>query len=111
MNAFRGTSIGLDIRACQGGHRVAFATAAQRVARLADAHPAGTPQTSSSAATSPSAKRTCSRECMCGGAEVSRVRGIVARRSTQVSVGLNKVVGDFADLRISAGTGAFHQFT
>jgi len=31
-------SIGLGIRACQAGHRVAFATAAQWVARLADAH-------------------------------------------------------------------------
>jgi DNA replication protein DnaC len=34
-------SIGLGIRACQAGHRVAFATAAQWVARLADAHHAG----------------------------------------------------------------------
>jgi DNA replication protein DnaC len=32
---------GLAIRACQAGHRVAFATAAQWVARLADAHHAG----------------------------------------------------------------------
>ncbi|MFD3330751.1 ATP-binding protein [Streptomyces sp. NPDC058701] len=32
---------GLGIRACQAGHRVAFATAAQWVARLADAHQAG----------------------------------------------------------------------
>jgi DNA replication protein DnaC len=32
---------GLAIRACQAGHRVAFATAAQWVARLADAHAAG----------------------------------------------------------------------
>jgi DNA replication protein DnaC len=32
---------GLAIRACQAGHRVAFATAAQWVARLADAHTAG----------------------------------------------------------------------
>jgi DNA replication protein DnaC len=32
---------GLAIRACQAGHRVAFATAAQWVARLADAHDAG----------------------------------------------------------------------
>jgi DNA replication protein DnaC len=32
---------GLAIRACQAGHRVAFATAAQWVARLADAHEAG----------------------------------------------------------------------
>jgi DNA replication protein DnaC len=31
-------SIGLGIRACQAGHRVAFATAAEWVARLADAH-------------------------------------------------------------------------
>jgi DNA replication protein DnaC len=37
-------SIGLGIRACQAGHRVAFATAAQWVARLADAHHAGTLQ-------------------------------------------------------------------
>ena len=29
---------GLGIRACQAGHRVAFATAAEWVARLADAH-------------------------------------------------------------------------
>ena len=34
-------AIGLAIRACQAGHRVAFATAAQWVARLADAHTAG----------------------------------------------------------------------
>lgn len=34
-------SIGLGIRACQAGHRVAFATAAEWVARLADAHHAG----------------------------------------------------------------------
>jgi DNA replication protein DnaC len=34
-------SIGLGIRACQAGHRVAFATAAEWVARLADAHQAG----------------------------------------------------------------------
>ena len=34
-------SIGLGIRACQAGHRVAFATAAQWVARLADAHHTG----------------------------------------------------------------------
>src|SRR5690348_6388157 len=34
-------SIGLGIRACQAGHRVAFATAAQWVSRLADAHTAG----------------------------------------------------------------------
>src|SRR3954447_7377145 len=32
---------GLAIRACQAGHRVAFATAAEWVARLADAHAAG----------------------------------------------------------------------
>jgi DNA replication protein DnaC len=32
---------GLAIRACQAGHRVAFATAAGWVARLADAHHAG----------------------------------------------------------------------
>jgi DNA replication protein DnaC len=32
---------GLGIRACQAGHRVAFATAAQWVARLAEAHQAG----------------------------------------------------------------------
>src|SRR3984885_3056386 len=31
-------SIGLGIRACQAGHRVLFATAAEWVARLADAH-------------------------------------------------------------------------
>ena len=34
-------AIGLGIRACQAGHRVLFATAAQWVARLADAHTAG----------------------------------------------------------------------
>jgi DNA replication protein DnaC len=34
-------AIGLAIRACQAGHRVAFATAAGWVARLADAHHAG----------------------------------------------------------------------
>jgi DNA replication protein DnaC len=34
-------SIGLGIRACQAGHRVAFATAAEWVARLAIAHHAG----------------------------------------------------------------------
>lgn len=34
-------SIGLGIRACQAGHRVLFATAAQWVARLAEAHAAG----------------------------------------------------------------------
>jgi DNA replication protein DnaC len=32
---------GIAIRACQAGHRVAFATAAEWVARLADAHQAG----------------------------------------------------------------------
>jgi len=36
---------GLAIRACQAGHRVAFATAAQWVARLAEAHAAGRLQT------------------------------------------------------------------
>lgn len=35
---------GLAIRACQAGHRVLFATAAQWVARLAEAHHAGTLQ-------------------------------------------------------------------
>ena len=34
-------AIGLAIRACQAGHRVAFATAAQWVARLAEAHHSG----------------------------------------------------------------------
>ena len=34
-------AIGLGIRACQAGHRVAFATAAEWVSRLADAHGAG----------------------------------------------------------------------
>jgi DNA replication protein DnaC len=34
-------AIGLSIRACQAGHRVAFATAAEWVARLADAHNQG----------------------------------------------------------------------
>jgi len=34
-------AIGLAIRACQAGHRVAFATAAQWVTRLADAHAHG----------------------------------------------------------------------
>jgi DNA replication protein DnaC len=34
-------AIGLAIRACQAGHRAAFATASQWVARLADAHQAG----------------------------------------------------------------------
>lgn len=33
--------IGLSIRACQAGHRVQFATAAEWVARLAEAHAAG----------------------------------------------------------------------
>jgi DNA replication protein DnaC len=36
---------GLAIRACQAGHRVQFATAAEWVARLADAHHAGRLQT------------------------------------------------------------------
>ncbi len=35
------THVGLGIRACHAGHRVAFATAAQWVSRLADAHHAG----------------------------------------------------------------------
>jgi DNA replication protein DnaC len=35
-------AIGISIRACQGGHRVLFATAAEWVDRLADAHRAGT---------------------------------------------------------------------
>jgi hypothetical protein len=34
-------AIGLSLRACQAGHRVAFATAAEWVARLAEAHNAG----------------------------------------------------------------------
>jgi DNA replication protein DnaC len=34
-------AIGLSVRACQAGHRVAFATAAQWVARLAEAHAQG----------------------------------------------------------------------
>jgi DNA replication protein DnaC len=34
-------AIGLSVRACQAGHRVAFATAAEWVARLAEAHGAG----------------------------------------------------------------------
>src|SRR5204863_9882295 len=34
-------AIGLAMRACQAGHRVLFATAAEWVARLADAHHAG----------------------------------------------------------------------
>jgi DNA replication protein DnaC len=38
-------AIGIAIRACQAGHRVHFATASQWVARLADAHHAGTLQT------------------------------------------------------------------
>src|ERR1700730_16682017 len=38
-------AIGLGIRACQAGHRVAFATAAEWVARLVAAHSAGRLQT------------------------------------------------------------------
>src|SRR3989440_3264099 len=38
-------AIGLAIRACQAGHRVLFATAAEWVARLGDAHAAGRLQT------------------------------------------------------------------
>jgi hypothetical protein len=38
-------AIGLAIRACQAGHRVLFATAAEWVARLAEAHHAGRLQT------------------------------------------------------------------
>ena len=34
-------AIGLSVRACQAGHRVAFATAAEWVGRLAEAHAAG----------------------------------------------------------------------
>jgi len=34
-------AIGLAMRACQAGHRVLFATAAEWVARLAEAHHAG----------------------------------------------------------------------
>jgi DNA replication protein DnaC len=34
-------AIGLGVRACQAGHRTAFATAAEWVARLAEAHHAG----------------------------------------------------------------------
>jgi DNA replication protein DnaC len=34
-------AVGLGVRACQAGHRTAFATAAERVARLAEAHHAG----------------------------------------------------------------------
>src|SRR5689334_8015380 len=34
-------AIGLGVRACQGGHRTLFATAAEWVARLAEAHHAG----------------------------------------------------------------------
>jgi DNA replication protein DnaC len=34
-------AIGISIRACQAGHRVAFATAAEWVARLGDAHTQG----------------------------------------------------------------------
>jgi DNA replication protein DnaC len=37
-------AIGLGVRACQAGHRVLFATAAEWVARLADAHHQGTLQ-------------------------------------------------------------------
>ncbi len=37
-------AIGLGIRGCQAGHRVLFATAAEWVARLADAHHGGTLQ-------------------------------------------------------------------
>jgi DNA replication protein DnaC len=37
-------AIGLGVRACQAGHRVLFATAAEWVARLADAHQQGTLQ-------------------------------------------------------------------
>src|SRR6202042_1694271 len=36
-------AIGLSIRACQAGHRALFATAPERVARLARAHPAERP--------------------------------------------------------------------
>jgi DNA replication protein DnaC len=42
-------AIGLSIRACQAGHRVAFATAAEWVARLAIAHHAGRLQNESGA--------------------------------------------------------------
>jgi DNA replication protein DnaC len=38
-------AIGIAIRACQAGHRVAFATAAEWVARLAESHGAGRLQT------------------------------------------------------------------
>jgi DNA replication protein DnaC len=38
-------AIGLSVRACQAGHRVAFATPAEWVARLAEAHAAGRLQT------------------------------------------------------------------
>lgn len=34
-------AIGLAFRACQAGHRVAFATASEWVSRLAEAHHAG----------------------------------------------------------------------
>jgi DNA replication protein DnaC len=34
-------AVGLGVRACQAGHRIAFATAAEWVARLAEAHHAG----------------------------------------------------------------------
>ena len=67
-------AIGLAIRACQAGHRVAFATAAEWVARLAEAHHTGRLQAelikldasrrswSTKSATSPSKPkpRTCS---------------------------------------------------
>ena len=36
--------MGLGMRACQAGHRVAFATAAEWVTRLADAHQGGSLQ-------------------------------------------------------------------
>jgi DNA replication protein DnaC len=41
-------AIGLAIRACQAGHRVLFATAADWVALLAEAHHAGRLQANSS---------------------------------------------------------------
>jgi DNA replication protein DnaC len=37
-------AIGLGIRACQGGHRVPFATASEWVDRLSTAHHGGRPQ-------------------------------------------------------------------
>lgn len=43
--ASQALSVGISIRACQAGHRVAFATAAEWVARLAEAHHAGKLQT------------------------------------------------------------------